>query len=140
MSAYYDALFRDLVERLGTLSPITMTAIAGFGVGGPVSMIQVREQHAFVTCELSRYPEQVPSSEGERYELLCRMPLSEDQIQALLTAVGALSMEAELGDGHTVDISAIGVAPSLNVVQLSHFSSSVIDGAPCGIYEVTELP
>ncbi|MEZ5313479.1 MAG: suppressor of fused domain protein [Thermoanaerobaculia bacterium] len=118
------------------MSPKTHTAIVGIGAGGPVSMIQVEGQQAFVTCELSIYPEQVPSSEGERFELLCRLPLAEDQVQDLLTGLGALSMEAELGDGHTIDVSAFEIRPSRTVVRLSHFSSAVVNGEKFGIYEV----
>ena len=135
--AHYEALFAADVARLGVLTPSTSTAVIGFRAGGPVSMVQVEGQHVFVTCELSLYPEQIPSSEGERYELLCRMPLSDRQTQDLLTGLGALSMEAELGDGHTVDVSAFEVEPSLTVVRLSHFSSAVVDGERYGIYEVT---
>jgi hypothetical protein len=133
---HYEALFASVVERLGVLSPNTFTAVIGFSAGGPVSMVQVQGQHAFVTCELSMYPEQIPSSEGERYELLCRIPLSDRQTQVLLTGLGALSMEAELGEGHTIDVSAFEVEPSLAVVKLSHFSSAVVNGKRCGIYEV----
>lgn len=134
--AHYEALFASLLERLGALSPGTLTAVIGFSAGGPVSMVQVAGQHAFVTCELSLYPEQIPSSEGERYELLCRMPLSSRQTQDLLTGLGALSMEAELGDGHTIDVSAFEVEPSLAVVRLSHFSSTFVNGERYGVYEV----
>jgi len=134
--AHYEALFAAVIEQLGVLSPSTLTAVIGFGAGGPVSMVQVEGQQAFVTCELSMYPEQIPSSEGERYELLCRLPLSERQTQELLTGLGALSMGAELGDGHTIDVSAFEVEPSLAVVRLRHFSSAVVNGERCGIYEV----
>lgn len=134
--AHYETLFAAVIARLGALSPRTWTAVIGFSAGGPVSMVQVEGQHAFVTCELSMYPEQIPSAEGERYELLCRMPLAERQIQDLLTGLGALSMEAELGDGHSIDVSALEVEPSLSVVRLSHFSSAVVSGERCGIYEV----
>ncbi len=134
--AHYEALFASVIARLGVLSPSTLTAVIGFSAGGPVSMVQVEGAQAFVTCELSMYPEQIPSSEGERYELLCRMPLSELQTQDLLTGLGALSMEVELGDGHTIDVSAFEVEPSLAVVKLSHFSSTVVNGERYGIYEV----
>lgn len=134
--AHYEALFAPVIARLGALSPSTLTAVVGFSAGGPVSIVQVEGQQAFVTCELSMYPEQIPSAEGERYELLCRMPLSDRQIQDLLTGLGALSMEARLGDGHTIDVSAFEVEPSLAVVKLSHFSSAVVNGERCGIYEV----
>ncbi|MGE0642007.1 MAG: hypothetical protein AB7G12_09570 [Thermoanaerobaculia bacterium] len=134
--AHYEALFASVVERLGALSPQTMTAVIGFTAGGPVSMVRVPGQHAFVTCELSLVPEQIPGAEGERFELLCRLPLSEDETQDLLTGLGALSMEAELGDGHAIDVSGLEVAPLLTIVRLSHFSSAVVDGERYGIYEV----
>src|SRR5262245_23266402 len=121
-SEYYRTLFAQVEESIGSLSRVTDTAVIGFSAGGPVSMIQVVGKHAFVTCELSLYEEQVASAEGESYELLCRLPLTKRQVQGLLTAVGAMSMEAQLGHGHTIDISAIDSAPGLSVIALQHFS------------------
>jgi len=135
-AAYYQALFAEVEANIGTLSHKTATGIVGFSGGGPVSMIQVASEHAYITCELSQYPEQVASSEGDQYELLCRMPLAESQVQALLTALGSLSMKVKLGHGHTVDVSGIDAAPGLSIVSLRHFSSVVIEGERCGVYEV----
>lgn len=134
--SHFEVLFASLGARIGPLSERTHTSLIGFGAGGPVSMVQVEGQQAFVTCELSMYPEQVPSSEGERFELLCRLPLREEQVQDLLTGLGELSMEAELGEGHTIDVAAFEIEPSLIMVTLRHFSSAVVNGAKCGIYEV----
>lgn len=135
-AAHYEALYADLRREVGELSRETATGIVGFGADGLVSIKSAPGKTIYVTCELSLYPEQVPSSEDERYELLCRLPISESQAQSLLTALGSLSMEAKLGHGHAVDISAVSEVPGLSVVSLKHFSSSSIGGSAYGIYEV----
>lgn len=135
-AAHYAALYAHLQRDVGTLGDETSTGIIGFSAGGPVSIVGVPGKPIYVTCELSLYPDQVPSTEGERYELLCRMPLVGSQMQALLTALGNLSMEAELGHGHTVDVSGVTGEPSLSVVTLRHYSSSKIGQARYGIYEI----
>jgi hypothetical protein len=112
-AAHYEALYVDLQGEVGELSRETSTGIVGFGAGGPVSIRSVLGHSIYVTCELSLYPEQVRSSEGERYELFCRLPISESQAQSLLTALGNLSMEAKLGHGHTIDVSAVTEIPGV---------------------------
>src|SRR5262245_5752765 len=134
-TAYYQSLFAPLVAEVGVLGEVTATGIVGFSAGGPVSIVQAGV--GYVTCELSLYPEQVLSAEGEHYELLCRLALSESQAQALLTGLGNLSMETKLGNGHTVDVTALNAAPGLSVVALRHFSSVLVEGKRCGVYEVT---
>jgi hypothetical protein len=99
-------------------------------------MVRVPGKPVYVTCELSLYPDQVPSTEGERYEFLCRIPLAESQVQSLLSALGDLSMQAELGHGHTVDVSGVSGSPDLSIVALEHYSSAKIGPGKYGIYEV----
>jgi hypothetical protein len=135
-AAHYESLYESLCREVGDLSNETLTGIVGFGAGGPVSMVGVPGHSVFVTCELSLYPEQVPNSEGERYELLCRLPIPEHQAQLLLTALGNLSMQEKLGHRHTIDVSAISDVPGLSLISLNHYSSSVIEGEAFGIYEI----
>lgn len=135
-AAHYATLYAQLQREVGALGDETSTGIIGFSGGGPVSMVRVAGRPIYVTCELSLYPEQVPSSEGERYELLCRLPLTESQAQDLLTALGDLSMQAELGHGHTVDVSGLGAGAGLDRIALQHYSSCQVGGAAFGIYEV----
>jgi hypothetical protein len=132
----YDTLYRDLQREFGVLGDDASTGVIGFSAGGPVSMVQVRGRKIYVTCELSLYEDQVPSSEGERYELFCRLPITESQTQALLTALGNLSLNAELGNGHTIDVSGVSEAGELSVVTLRHYSSCKIGSLAYGIYEV----
>ena len=135
-SEHYRLLFSNLESDLGEVSLETLTAIVGFSAGGPVSIKRVGSKHAFVTCELSLYPEQKPSSEGENFELLSRIPVTEAQLHTLLTALGNLSMEATLGHRHTVDVSGVSDAGGTSLVWLRHYSSAIIDGKPYGVYEV----
>jgi hypothetical protein len=136
ISQHYKALFAQLEAELGALASETSTGIVGFSAGGPVSVRRVASLDAYVTCELSLYPEQLASAEGENFELLARLPLTDSQAQALLTALGNLSMDARLGHGHTVDVAGVSGAGGLTVVRLSHYSSAVVDGKPFGVYEV----
>lgn len=99
-------------------------------------MRRVGVDHAYVTCELSLYPQQKVSSQGERFELFTRALRSESQAQSLLTALGNLSMEATLGHRHTVDVRGVSGAGGLTLVWFRHHSSANIDATPFGIYEV----
>lgn len=134
-AAYYELLFAPLVSEVGSLGEATATGIVGFSAGGPVSMVRAGQQ-GYVTCELSLYPEQVLSAEGDHYELWCRLALSESQAQALLTGLGHLSMEARLGHGHTIDVTALNAAPGLSVMTLRQYASVLVEGKRCSIYEV----
>ena len=136
IASHYAALYADLEREVGPLGNETSTGIVGFSAGGPVSVVSVPGQAVYVTCELSLYQEQVPSSEGERYELLCRLPVTESEAQSLLTALGNLSMEAELGHGHTIDVSGVSGLAGLSVVTLRHYSSMKTGKGAYGIYEV----
>jgi hypothetical protein len=105
---HYAALYADLVERHGALNDVTMTSIIGFSGGGPVSMCQIGKEGIFVTCELSLYPEQICSTDGFRYEFVSLGGLSKDACRAIFTALGKLSMEAKLGDTHTLEDESLG--------------------------------
>ncbi|MCZ8252146.1 MAG: hypothetical protein O9318_06730 [Hylemonella sp.] len=135
-AAYYESLFAPLVAEVGPLGEATATGVVGFSAGGPVSMVQAGVR-GYMTCELSLYPEQRLSAEGDHYELLCRLALSASQAQALLTGLGRLSMEATLGHGHTIDVTALKAAPGLSVITLRHYASVLVEEKRCSIYEVT---
>jgi hypothetical protein len=132
---HYARLFERLEDEYGKLDPDTIFAIIGFAVGGPVNMCERKAQRLFVTCELSAYEEQQPSAEGLKFEFFCKDEFDEDQARAIFTALGALSMEATLGDDHTVDLSQIAKA-RVNVVRLHLFSRVTIEGAEYGLYRV----
>ena len=134
--AHYNSLFYDAVREFGAVSENTMTGIVGFSAGGPVSMCRLGTGNTFVTCELSRTPEQNHSTEGMRFELLSRLPFSVADTQGFLTSLGALSMEATLGDGHTIDCRAVSPSLDIQEVFLKLHSSREIDGESFGIYEV----
>src|SRR5258706_5297153 len=121
-TAHYEALYKELQCEIGVLSDEALTGIVGFSAGGPVSVSRAPGEQIFVTCELSLYSEQVLSVEGERYELLCRLPIDDDETHSLLTALGNLSMQAQLGHGHTVDVSGVSGVSKFPVVSLNHYS------------------
>jgi hypothetical protein len=105
--AFYDALFAPLVARYGPLDAATLTAIVGFDAGGPISLCTIgRDRHAplitYVTCELAVRQEQVESEFG-RYELLTAAQ-DEDWAHAILTDVGAMTLETAFGHHDTLDI------------------------------------
>jgi hypothetical protein len=133
---HYASLFASAEREFGPASAETMTGIVGFSAGGPVSMCRLGTEHVYVTRELSLSPEQKLSPQGLRFELLSRLPLSESDTQDLLTNIGALSLEATLGDRHTVDVSAISPSPDMKKIRLKLYTSCEIGGAGYGIYEV----
>lgn len=133
---HYRQLFGRLEADIGPVASETISSIVGFSAGGPVSMRRVGVHHAYVTCELSLYPQQKVSSQGHRYELFTRALSSEPQAQSLLTALGNLSMAATLGHRHTVDVSGVSGAGGLTLVWLKHYSSASIDATTFDVYEV----
>lgn len=135
-TAHYKLLFESLESDLGALGQETSTGVIGFSAGGPVSMIAIPGTEAWVTCELSLYSEQVPSSENLRFELLSRMAAPKNEIQKLLGSLGDFSMEARLGHGHTVDVSGVSDIGGIALVSLQLYSSTTIGGEQFGIYEV----
>ena len=133
---HYRILFAELERRLGKLSEETLTSIVGFNAGGPVSLCEVPRKSVFVSCELSLYPEQVPSAEGLRFEVLSVGCFDLERCRRMFTAIGALSLESQLGDEHTVDLSEVLDDESPLTVRLRLFSRSEIGGNQYGIYEV----
>lgn len=129
-------LFACIERDFGPVSADSMSGIVGFSTGGPVSMCRLGSGKVYVTCELSLSPDQKPSRQGLRFELLSRLPLSESDTQDLLTSLGNLSLDAALGDRHTVDVSEISPSPELKKIRLALCNSCEIDGEQFGVYEV----
>jgi hypothetical protein len=133
---HYATLFRDLEAEFGVLDAETLTSIVGFSAGGPVSLRQIARRHLFVTCELSLYPEQLRSAEGLKFELLSARNLSAEACRKLFTALGNLSFNAQLGHGHTVDVSQV-VAPGIaRSIRLQLHSQTRTSAGKIGIYEI----
>jgi hypothetical protein len=134
---FYKVLFEPLVEKFGEIDDETITSVIGFSGGGPVSLSSIRERNLYVSCELSCYPEQNLSSEGIRYEFFSQSEFSEDWCHAIFTALGGLSFQSELGDGHRiVTTGLIDGGEAVDEIQLKLFSKSEIDGSSYGLYEV----
>jgi hypothetical protein len=133
---HYARLFAEVERVFGPASSESLTGIIGFAAGGPVSICRFGHGPVFVTCELSLSLEQKPSTQGMKFELLSRLQLSESDTQDLLTIIGALSCDAVLGDGHTIDVSAVSPLRDIRRVRLSLFSSCDIDGERYAIYEL----
>jgi hypothetical protein len=134
--AHYASLFAGLEREFGPVSSDTLTGIIGFSAGGPVSMCRVGNGEVYVTCELSLTPEQKRSSQGLQFELLSRLPLSPVDTQDFLTSIGSLSLDAKLGDRHTIDVAAVSPSSKINKIRLKLHTSCEIDGSQYGIYEV----
>ena len=132
---HYAKLFEPLEAEYGKLDDATITAIIGFSEGGPVS-IQTREaSQLFVTCELSLYEGQKLSTDGIKFEFFSKDDFNEEQACVLFTALGELSMEARLGDNHTIDATHIAKT-GISIVRLHLFSRVMIEGVPYGLYRV----
>ena len=136
---HFQALFRELEKKHGRLDKEIASAIVGFSGGGPVSLSRMEKKNIHVTCELSLYPEQERSAEGLRFELLSLGAFDLETCRVLLTAIGTLSMEATLGDGHTIDVSGVVEGGEPSRVRLSLFSRTTLDGEDYGIYEVSPV-
>lgn len=132
---HFQELFQDLECEYGKLDDETITSLVGFSAGGPVSICKQSAADLFVTCELSVYPNQQLSAEGLKFELFSVGSFNEQQARDVFTALGNLSMNASLGDDHTVDISSVDGAP-VGIVRLCHYSTRNIDGSKFGVYRV----
>ena len=133
---HYEALFAQLASRFGPLDRATVSAVVGFGAGGPVSLSRIEKKNLHVTCELSLYPAQKASAEGLRFELLSIGAFDLLTCRALFTAIGHLSMEGTLGHDHTIDVRSVLESGQPPQVRLRLFSQTEIGGAMFGIYEV----
>jgi hypothetical protein len=133
---HFESLFNRVSRELGKVDDTASTGIIGFTGGGPVSMCKVGDGAAYVTVELSLNPGQLASAEGLRFELLYRGDLSVGTVHSLLTAVGRLSMNAVLGDGHTIDMSGALDGAEVQMVQLALYSKAGMFRPKNGVYEV----
>lgn len=138
-SIFYELLFKSIEVIHGKLDGDTITSIIGFNASGPVSMCSIKARNIFVTCELAVYSEQKQSSDGINYELLSVGHFDEDTARAIFTALGNFSFGNVLGDGHTIDISALKSRGSLPTVQMALFCKEVYQGKPYGIYMISPI-
>jgi hypothetical protein len=136
--AYFSMLFDSIESRFGPFETESLSSIVGFSAGGPVSLSTNEKSGVFCTCELSLYPEQKPSAENLRYELLVVKDFPEEVCRRLLTTLGNLSMNAVLGDGHTIDMSGVFDGEP-RTVRLALDSSIDWNGEGRGIYQVRPL-
>jgi hypothetical protein len=132
---HYAKLFEQLQRTYGALDGETIAGIIGFSAGGPVSMCERKAARLFVTCELSVYDEQMRSTDGIKFELFCKDDFDEEEARAILTGLGRLSMQAQLGDNHTVDLTPIENART-KTVRLELYSKVTIEGTQYGLYRI----
>jgi len=129
-SAFFAQLFRPVSAALGPFDRAQLTPQVPFSEGGPVNIATVgRDRRAqfvtYVTCELSCYCNQRPSPVGP-FEILLT---ANDQgwAQTVLSALGRLSFDDELDQGHSVNVGRLlGPTASLQAVIFERFSTSKI--------------
>jgi len=128
--AFYSQLLGPVEGAFGPLDQTQLTPQVSFAEGGPVNIATVgRERRAhyvtYVTCELACYCNQRPSPVGP-FEILVT---ANDQgwAQTILSALGRLSFDDELDQGHSVNVGRIvGPATSLQGVIFERFSTTKI--------------
>ena len=137
---FYNELYAPLEKKYGVLDEDAITSIVGFSAGGPVSLSKIEDKKLYVTCELAAYPEQLPSTEGLKFELFSVGSHSDDWCRTVFSALGGLSFEAQLGDQHTINISGLVEGPeATDTVQLRLFSQTTIGYEQYGLYEVVSV-
>lgn len=138
---FYDLLFKPVTERVGPIDPETLVAIVGFDAGGSLSLCTVDRGNEFVTyvsCELAVRDDMHVGDSGP-YELMTTCD-DESWARTVLTSIARLGQEAELGDGHTIDLEqVVGKEPRIQGVALEEFASVSIKGAPYRILRVHGL-
>jgi hypothetical protein len=105
---FYAQLFAPLEDDLGPIDPNTICAIMGFDGGGPLSFNTIGANAGgqfitYVSCELAVRPEQRPTEDLGRFELLCSCD-DEQWVRSVLSGLGRMSLSTTLGFGHTIDI------------------------------------
>jgi len=140
---FYAELFAPLEKRLGPIDRDTICAIVGFDGGGPLSFCTIgadqNKRHVtYISCELAIRDEQLPSEHG-RYELVCTCD-DEEWVRTVVSNVGRMSLETELGHGHTVDIGPLLAddAP-IQAVLMTIEEQVEIAGERFAIYRVTGI-
>jgi hypothetical protein len=136
--SFYEELLVALEPSLGTVDPNTLTAIVGFRAGGPVSLAvyAAGEVPTYVTSELAVVRDQAGSVP---YELLMT---GRDARWArhVLTRIAQLSLEVELDDLHTLDISAwVEDDCALKGVFFELFIELAVQGRPCRVLRVVGI-
>jgi hypothetical protein len=140
---FYRQLFAPLESNIGPIDVNTIFAVIGFDCGGPLNFCTIgaeRQERAitYITCELAVRQEQVPSKFG-RYELLCSCD-DEQWIRKYISKLGRMSLETELGHGHTVDMGeVVGPDAPIQAVVLEKQCSAIIDGRRYGVLRVIGL-
>lgn len=106
---FYERVFAKVETRFGvSLDPDTISSIIGFSAGGPVSLRANQQKRLYLTCELAMYEAQLPSSDGAlRFEFITEGHFAEETARTLLTALGNLTQNSILGNGHTIDLTSI---------------------------------
>jgi len=136
-NAFYKILFSKVEQEIGLVDEETISAIVGFSAGGPVSLSQVESKKVFITCELSLYPQQKKSSEKINFEFISIGDFEMEWCRRVFTSLGALSMDAVLGHGHTINISEIVDSEDTRKrIKLLFYSQSTYKGKKYGIYRV----
>lgn len=134
---FYRALFKPVEAAYGPMDRMTLTSVIGFSAGGPVSLNTFgrdsgRRLVTYVTCELTCYSEQRPSSEGP-FEVLMTTN-DESWARTAATCIGELSLKTELDHLHSVDFGLrMETGQTFKGVVLERFSSCAFAGARYGI-------
>lgn len=136
-SDFYKKLLTPLEEEFGKLDTETITALVGFSMGGPVSLSKQSKSDLYVICELSAYPGQKFSTGGLKFELFSVGHFSEDWCRKVFTGLGNLSMNSQLGNGHTIDISdLVDSSEPIKKIALKFFSWFEYEEKRYGLYQV----
>jgi hypothetical protein len=128
--AFYSQLFAPVAAALGPFDQSQLTPAVSFAEGGPVNIATIgrdrRSRFAtYVTCELACYCAQRPSPVGQ-FEILVTAN-DDGWAQTVLSALGRLSFQDELDQGHSVNVGRIvGPSASLHAVIFERFSTTRI--------------
>jgi hypothetical protein len=132
---FYEQLFQPIVERLGLLDGTGSVADVGFEAGGAVALCTIGEGRGalvtYISCELAVREDQRPADFG-RYEVMMTCD-DERWAYKILTNLARMSLESELGHGHTIDVGPL-VGPKCAVQGLvaEEFARVTIEGQGYG--------
>lgn len=140
---FYHQLYSPLMRTLGPADEMTIVAIVGFDMGGPLNFCTFGRDAAqkvvtYVSCELAVRSDQQPSSFG-RYELLTSCD-SESWVRSVLSDAGRMTLDVAFDDGHTLDIggwvnegNSLNHIPTIQGLLFKKEYAVTIEGEPYGI-------
>lgn len=140
LEEFYDHLFAPVVAELGPFDKTGLSAVVGFGAGGPIFLRTIGRDRSeefvtYATSELAAREDQVPSKCG-RFELLLTCD-DERWAWEILTKTGRMTTAVAFNHGDTMDITPwVGVNSRVQGLAFERQSHSRIEDSEYSVFRI----